>query len=56
MVVVTKSVAVQLTHFAPLGGAKYFPSTVPEKGAEDYDKRSYDQKRLGNGIVRQTHA
>ena len=31
MVVVNKSVTVQLTHFAPLGGAEYFPSTVPEQ-------------------------
>ena len=31
MVVVTKSVAVHLTRFAPLGGAEYFLSTVPEK-------------------------
>ena len=31
MVVATQSVAVQLAHFAPLGGAESFLSTVPEK-------------------------
>ena len=57
MVVVTKTVAVQLARVAPLGGAEYFPSTVPNpKVLGNLINEHEKQKRNENGMARHEHA